>query len=90
MIGSMYGTKICLKEVLILLINTPNRHSQRRWSDGQSGKNRFSPEKHWFPPDWMSGIVPMLRMLKPFPMLGLKFMAGAIPGKRFCDKSFQT
>jgi hypothetical protein len=34
----------------------------------------------------MSGIVPMLRMLKPFPMLGLKFMAGAIPGKKLKKK----
>jgi hypothetical protein len=38
----------------------------------KSGNNRFGPEKHLFPPDRMSGIVPMLRMLNPFPMLGLK------------------
>jgi hypothetical protein len=34
----------------------------------------------------MSGIVPMLRMLKPFPMLGWKFMAVAIPGKKLKRK----
>ena len=35
----------------------------------------------------MSGIVAMLRMLKPFPMLGLKFTAGAIPGKKLKRKA---
>jgi hypothetical protein len=35
----------------------------------------------------MSGIVPMLRMLKPFPMLGLKFTTGAIPGKKLKRKA---
>ena len=48
----------------------------------KSGKNRFGPEKHLFPPDRMSGIVPMLRMLKPFPMLGLKFKAGGNPWEK--------
>ena len=53
----------------------------------KSGKNRFGPEKHLFPSDRMSGIVPMLRMLKPFPMLGLKFTTGAIPGKKLKRKA---
>ena len=48
----------------------------------KSGKNLFGPEKHLFPLDQMSGNVPMLRMFKPFPMLVLKFKAGAIPGKK--------
>ena len=48
----------------------------------KSGKNLFGPEKHLFPLDQMSGIVPMLRMLKPFPMLGLKFKAGGNPWEK--------
>ena len=42
----------------------------------KSGKNRFDPEKYLLPLYQMSGIIPMLRMTKPFPMLDLKFMAG--------------
>ena len=37
---------ITYKEVLILLINTPNRHSQRRWSDGQIGLKIDSVQKN--------------------------------------------